>query len=339
MRIVNLHHGGFVPTLRKLGHDVLSIGTTPDCDVRLTEPLSHKRLLELLSSRAFAPDLVLWFDACQPPWVFGLESLPAVVIGYSVDQYMHPWHVPYSAGFDAFCIAQKDYLPLFDLPGLDRPCHWLPLFCSPTRDRDPGSPRDIPISFVGTIGARANPARKAFFDTFRTQVPLFVRKGLYAPIYGRSRLVLNQSAAGELNFRLFEAMACGAALLTEDVENGLRDLFTPGQDLLVYRRGDAADAATQANLALDNPDLATIAASGRRKTLARHTVTSRAHTILDMARQAIADNLPGKRLANLARIRSEMAKAYAFLATDDSLGLTGKERQFFLDMAKRGWGE
>lgn len=336
MRIVNLHHGGFVPTFRKLGHTVLSIGTTADCDIRLTQPLSHKRFLELLASRDFAPDLVFWFDACQPPWIFGLETLPAVVIGYSVDQYMHPWHVPYSAGFDAFFVAQKDYLPLFALPGLSRACQWLPLFCSPQRDRDLGLDRDIPVSFVGTIGAHANPARKAFFDAFRANVPLFARKGLYAPIYGRSRLVLNQSAAGELNFRIFEAMACGAALLTEDVANGLRDLFIPGQDLLVYRRGDPADAAAQAKRALEDPDLAAIAAKGRRKTLAHHTVTSRAHTILDAARQAMAANLPGKRLADLARIRTEMAKAYTFLATDDHLPLAASERQFFLNLARCG---
>jgi hypothetical protein len=336
MRIVNLHHGGFVPTLRKLGHAVLSIGTTADCDIRLEHPLSHKRFLELLASRDFAPDLVLWFDACQPPWIFGLETLPAVVLGYSVDQYMHPWHVPYSAGFDAFFVAQKDYLPLFALPGLSRPCHWLPLFCSPDRDRDPGLDRDIPVSFVGTMGAPANPARKAFFDVFRTKVPLYAQKGLYAPIYGRSRLVLNQSAAGELNFRLFEAMACGATLLTEDVANGLRDLFTPGQDLLVYRRGDPADAAAQALAALANPDLPAIAASGRRKTLAQHTVTSRAHTILDAARQAMAVNLPGKRLANLARIRAEVTKALTFLATDDHLPLIASERQFFLNLTRCG---
>ena len=88
MRIVNLHHRAFVPTFRKLGHEVLSIGTTPDCDVVLSEPLSHKRFLELLAGRDLRPDLVFWCDACQLPWIFGLESLPAVVIGYSVDQYM-----------------------------------------------------------------------------------------------------------------------------------------------------------------------------------------------------------------------------------------------------------
>lgn len=334
MRIVNLHHAGFVSTFRKLGHDVLSIGTTPDCDVALTEPLSLRRFRDLLASRDFAPDCVLWFDSCQPPWVFGLETLPAVLVGYSVDQYMNPWHVPLSAGFDAFFVAQKDYLPLFT--HYPRPCRWLPLFCAPERDRDPGIPRDIPVSFVGTVAGRANPARKAFLDRLRTRIPLYVGKGRYAPIYGRSRIVLNQSAAGELNFRVFEAMACGAALLTEDVANGLRDLFTPGVDLLVYRRGEPDHAATVALHALAHPDLAAIAASGRRKTLASHTVTSRAHAILEAVRTAQADNAVGNRLARLESIRREVAKAYTFLATDTQLPLSVAERRFYLAMAGSG---
>ena len=113
MRIVNLHHTAFVAAFRALGHEVLSIGTTADCDVRLTEALSLKRLQTLLDDRFPRPDLVFWFDSCQTPWVYGLETLPMVTIGYSVDQYMHPWHVPYSAAFDSFYVAQKDYLPLF----------------------------------------------------------------------------------------------------------------------------------------------------------------------------------------------------------------------------------
>ena len=95
MRIVTLHHMGFAAILRKLGHDVLAISGTPIADVHLTEPLVAAKFLDVLAARAFKPDLVLWYDACQPPWVFGFERLPSVVIGYSVDQYMHPWHVQF----------------------------------------------------------------------------------------------------------------------------------------------------------------------------------------------------------------------------------------------------
>jgi len=334
MRIVNLHHRAFVPTFRKLGHEVLSIGTTPDCDVVLSEPLSHKRFLELLAGRELRPDLVFWCDACQLPWIFGLESLPAVVIGYSVDQYMNPWHVPWSAGFDALFVAQKDYLPFFATPETPRPAAWLPLFCDPAKCPAPAGERDIPVSFVGTVGGTANPDRAPFLDAFRRRAPLVATGGAYGPVYGRSRIVLNQSAAGELNFRVFEAMACGAALLTEDVGNGLRELFAPGEDLLVYRRGDPAEAAEKALSALADPDrLAALAASGRRRTLTGHTVAIRARRILATARRLAATGAVGRRLARLARIRAEVAKAYLFLATDQTLPLPPDQRQFFLEMA------
>jgi glycosyltransferase involved in cell wall biosynthesis len=335
MRIVILHNGALIASLRRLGHEVLHIGTTPGCDVVLDQPLSHRRFLDLLATRGWRPDLVLWCDACQPPWMFGLESLPAVVIGYSVDQYMNPWHVPYSAAFDTVFVAQKDYLPLFDQPHFARPSRWLPLYCDQDRDTDPGGPRDIPVAFVGTLESHANPGRKPFLEAFRAQAPLFVTSGRYGPIFGRSRLVLNQSAAGELNFRVFEAMACGAALLTEDAGNGLRDLFRPGRDLFVYRRGDATDAAAQARLALADPDLPTIAGRGREIVLAGHTALHRARDIALTARRLAGSGAPGRRLARLAAVRREVAKAYAFLATDTALPLADDQRQFYLQMAER----
>ena len=334
MRIVNLHLPVFVETFRKLGHDVLSLGTTPDCDVTLAEPLSHRRFLELLHSRDFLPDLVFWCDACQPPWVFGFETLPAVTIGYSIDQYMHPWHVPYSAAFDTLFVAQKDYLPLF-ASAVDRPAAWMPLFCQPARLPDPDTVRDVPVSFVGTLDGVVNAGRRPFLEAFARHAPLVVASGDFVPVYGRSRIVLNQSAAGELNFRLFEAMACGAAVLTEDTSNGLTELFTPGQDLLIYPRGDALAAAAIARVALASSGLGNLAASGRRKTLARHGVTVRARQILATAARLAAEGAPGRRRAALAGVRAEVRKAYAFLATDASLALASGERQFFLDMAGR----
>ncbi|HML59499.1 MAG TPA: glycosyltransferase [Solidesulfovibrio sp.] len=334
MRIVTLHHMGFAAILRKLGHDVLTISGTASADVRLTEPLTAPKFLEVLGARGFRPDLVLWYDACQPPWVFGFERLPSVVIGYSVDQYMHPWHVPYSMAFDAVCVAQRDYLPLFEESPHCRPVKWLPLFCDPSRDRDPGLPRDVPVSFVGTLDGRVNSARKPFLQAFRTKAPLFMTTGAYAPIFGRSRLVLNQSAAGELNFRVFQAMACGAALVTEDVGNGLETLFTPGTDLLTYRRGDPDDAARVALAALADPDLETVARAGREKTLSRHTVLARARTLLALATRLAAQGAPAKRLHALSGVRRQLRKAYAMLALDEHLPLRTSDREFFLSQAR-----
>lgn len=334
MRIVNLHSTAFVAAFRALGHEVLSVGIGPGCDVPLSEPLSARRFTDLLDAQGMAPDLVFWCDACQIPWVFGLETLPAVVIGYSVDQYMHPWHVPYSMAFDAVCVAQRDYLPLFEESPHCRPVKWLPLFCDPSRDRDQGLPRDVPVSFVGTLDGRVNSARKPFLQAFRTKAPLFMTTGAYAPIFGRSRLVLNQSAAGELNFRVFQAMACGAALLTEAVDNGLETLFTPDVELLTYRRGDPEDAARAALAALSDPGLEAIARAGREKTLSRHTVSARARTILALATRLAAQGAPAKRLHALSGVRRQLRKAYAMLALDEHLPLRTSDREFFLSQAR-----
>ncbi|KHK03041.1 glycosyltransferase family protein [Desulfovibrio sp. TomC] len=330
MRIVTLHHPGFVATFRKLGHDVLSIGTTPDCDVHLTEPLSCMRFLDLLRAKALIPDLILWSDACQLPWVFGFHTLPSVVIGFSVDQYMNPWHIPYSAAFDTLFVAQKDYLPLFAASPTNRPARWMPLFCDASYDRDQEVSRDIPVSFVGTLQSPANPQRKPFLDAFRANAPLFATSGRYVPIFSRSQIVLNQSAAGELNYRLFQAMACGACLLTEDTSNGLSDLFTPGEDLLTYRRGDAGHAAAVARAALAHPErLAAMAANAKRKTLARHTVVSRARQILDTAVELAASGAPTRRLAAMERVEPLLRKAYVILAADNDLPLSLEERKFY----------
>jgi hypothetical protein len=334
MRIVTLHHMGFAPILRKLGHDVLTVSGMASADVRLAEPMTAAKFLEVLGARGFRPDLVLWYDACQPPWVFGFERLPSVVIGYSVDQYMHPWHVPYSAAFDAVLVAQKDYLPLFADSPTGRPAQWLPLFCDPARDLDPGRERDIPVSFVGTLDGAANPGRKPFLDAFKTVAPLFCKQGAYAPIFGRSRIVLNQSAAGELNFRLFEAMACGAAVLTEATGNGLTELFTPGTDILTYARGDAKTAAATAQAALADPAaLAALAAAGKRQVLANHTLVQRARRIIALAEELAAAGAPARRLAGINAVDAELRKAYAMLATDGQLPLPLEVREMFLRMA------
>jgi len=339
VRILNLHHTAFVPVFRAMGHEVLSLGTTAECDVRLTEALSRNRLGELLADRFPDPDCVFWFDSCEVPWIFGLETLPTLTIGYSVDQYMHPWHVPYSAAFDAFFVAQKDFLPLFADCPTGRPAFWSPLFCNPRRDRDAQQVRDIPVSFVGTLDGRVNTTRRAFLEAFRQRAPLFATSGSYVPVFQRSRIVLNQSVAGELNFRIFEAMACGAAVLTEETGNGLHDLFIPGENILTYRRGDPADAARVAQVALDDPNLAALAAAGRRTVLAHHTITQRAKTILDTAKSLIASRAPAKRLAQLPTTNNEVRKAYAMLAVDEHLPLPDAQRRFFLSMANCAGGK
>jgi len=322
MRILNIEASYFTRVFRKLGHDVLSIGPGRDCDVVLDAPLTARNLFELLRTRDFWPDLALWADGCRPPSVLGLELLPCVTIGYSIDQYCNPWHVPWSISFDHMFLAQKDYVPLFEQAGLPRRAEWLPLFFDPSGVGDGGVERDIPVSFVGTVTGSINRRRKDFLDAVRVGVPVVVRAGNYYPIYGRSQIVLNQSAVGEANFRIFEGAGCGALVVTESIANGFDELFRAGEEIAVYERGNVQDAVRVCRELLADPDrLRRMAEAGRRRVLRDHTTVARAKRILDVASALGRTRSWDWRGKQADRVARELGKMCVFLGLDQELPL------------------
>ncbi|RQD61893.1 MAG: glycosyltransferase family 1 protein [Desulfonatronovibrio sp. MSAO_Bac4] len=334
MRVLNLSGTALISSFKSLGHQVLSIGKSPICDISINNPMDIKDLLKILKSRSFYPDLVFWNDTCRPPEVFGIERLPGVTIGLTIDQYCNPWHVPYSWAFDLMLVAQKDYLKFFVQKRLPRKCIWFPLFCNEEKDKDFGLEKDIPVSFVGTLNPPINTDRPVFLNAFKKFHPLYTHQGQYAEIFSRSLVVLNQSAVGELNYRLFQAACCGAAVLTEDVENGLMDLFTPGEDILPpYQRGNAQSAVDIVRNALNNPEQTMeIARKGQARVRREHSAMVRAKRIINMAERLIYKNAGSWRRDNLKLIDRELRKSFIFLASDNKLPLSKGLRDFYLSL-------
>jgi spore maturation protein CgeB len=98
-----------------------------------------------------------------------------------------------------------------------------------------------------------------------------------------ARLVLNVTRAAMARAgwcpsgRLFEAAACGAAILSDDWP-GLSSFYQPDQEILLARNTqDALDA-------LDRPDaeLERIGAAARERTLSEHTSAHRAHELIGL---------------------------------------------------------
>jgi len=75
--------------------------------------------------------------------------------------------------------------------------------------------------------------------------------------------------------RLFEAAACGTALLS-DAWPGLERFFEPGSEILVATSADDVTAA----LALGADDLAAVARRARERTLDQHTADRRVDDLL-----------------------------------------------------------
>ena len=77
--------------------------------------------------------------------------------------------------------------------------------------------------------------------------------------------------------RLFEAAACGTAVLSDTWE-GLGDFFEPGREILLAETTEEAIAA----ISLSREEVARVARAARERTLAEHTADRRARQMLEL---------------------------------------------------------
>ncbi len=315
-----------VQALRKAGHAVFSVGHGVGAhDLLVHHPVLFSRLLETLAEKLFTPQAFLYADDGNVPWLMGLEAAPFPSVFFAIDTHCNPWHVPFAHAFDYTLVAQKDFLPLF-LAEQHR-AEWFPLFapaCFPQEQSTEEwlAARDIPLAFVGTPDPPNNPLRLSFLKAVKKRAPLLMLQGPYAEVYRRSRIVLNQSVAGEVNFRCFEAMSCGAALLHDSVLHGFKEIFPADTVLPVYAANNAEEAAAMATEALGHPEnLAKCALWGQEFVQRHHSASVRATVVSNLFGELLKDKAHMARLGSLPTRRHFLSTAYAtfMVELDDSL--------------------
>jgi 2-polyprenyl-3-methyl-5-hydroxy-6-metoxy-1,4-benzoquinol methylase len=111
-----------------------------------------------------------------------------------------------------------------------------------------------------------------------------------AAIYAASRIVFNRSVKNDVNMRVFEALASGSLLFTNDLaDNGQAELFRDGVHLATY--SDGRDLLDKLRYYLRRDDVREkIAAAGREEVLAKHTYRHRMEEILRCARDCKLQN-------------------------------------------------
>jgi hypothetical protein len=293
----------FVDHLRRLGHRVVTAGFNsanfelyPD-DITAGAPLKGESCLgsgfdlqfspgvdmdQIFAAlpAGFWPDVILYSDDSNPIlYVNGIERVTVPTIFFSVDAHLHvERHKRLGGMFDKVLVAQKDYVPAFAEHCPD--AAWFPLFTrvAPTDDK----PRDLAVSFRGGLDPRINARRAAFIEAVKARIPLDAGTGPFCDAFCRSRIVLNQALKGDVNFRVYEAMACGALVVTPRLANGQPELFKSGEHLVEYEDDNPEDAARKIRHYLDRESEAqAIAAAGRRETLEKHTEWRRAEQLID----------------------------------------------------------
>ncbi|MDR1686660.1 MAG: glycosyltransferase [Desulfovibrio sp.] len=333
MKILNLDGMNLVSAFRSLGHVVISAGYLKGCDIHIDRPYNALSVYDRVCSVGFVPDFAFLCDSGNLPYFHNLEELPCASAFYSIDTWCNHWHLPFANAFDIVFAAQKGYAEAVAECGV--PVLRLPLFAPSSVIPHVDVPRDVPVSFVGTVRHKNNPDREPFLKKFKEIHPLVIYSGPYAELYARSRVVLNQSASSEVNFRCFEAMACGAGLLTERGCMGMEDLFVEGETILPgYIRNDRHGAAAAAARALADPAmLARVARAGQALVMERHLDRHRAASITAAAASCLEGNLPAKRLNELPRRKHLISTAYAMIGMDITDVALREHARFFLDLS------
>ena len=120
MRILHVGNVHLVDPLRAHGHEVIAAFEEYPALAVPGVPFDVRALWRRLP---FAPDLLLVADTLGPQALpFGLEDVPVPRVYYAVDVHMNFfWQRYYARLFDLVLVAQKDYVPVFDVPA-----RWLP---------------------------------------------------------------------------------------------------------------------------------------------------------------------------------------------------------------------
>lgn len=312
MKILHLGNAYFLESFRLLGHDVKWAGYHRTADIPLGRSLLDARSLLRQLPSYWYPDLIVLGDESTQPLVLGLETLPVPVVWYAIDSHIHAnWHMYYAAAFDVIFVAQKDWVPAYQLDGDRQHVSWMPLFCNRSNDRDLGLAREIPSSFIGTLDAARNPDRIDLIQRLQSRYPIVVQSGPYNETFSRSMMVLNQSVANDVNFRTFQAMACGALLLTERVGNGFNDLFQDRTHCVLYEKGNVDRIIEIADYYRAHPaERNDIARQGYETVIAAHTSLHRAQALLDVVARQPLHEFVVKRQMRQAPIRWSLAAVY-----------------------------
>lgn len=268
---------------RKLGHTVIDIPYKPGQDINaaiagLSQPVDLV-FLELYGSAVPVANL----HACD-------HELAAWLIDSPINEF---WHRDACYLFDHIFIDQLSSVNNLARYGITS--HWLPLCAQDMYFVEP-LPKVHDITFVGTTDSNRR-KRTNLLNLVSRHFPIDIVKNISIrqaqQLFAQSKIILNENLFCGLTLRIFQGLASGSLVLTENGAPGMDSFFRDGEHLACYSP-DNLLARLEAILA-SYPNYEEIAYNGSRQCKATHTSTARAEKALEVikAKRAFTEKQHG----------------------------------------------
>lgn len=314
--------------LRRAGHQVLEVNLASSDGLRPMRGYPPEATIEDLAAEADGSDLFLYVDplALVPR---GLDSSPVPTAAIISDVHRNlRSRVELANFFDHVFCYQRNYLRHFNAHPMGT-VHWWPWACDLQLFKAGDGPRDLDVAFVGQphVGSLRDHVLEALAEKYSVNDQRWYRKDEIPGVYASAKIVINMPLADDLNLRFFEAMSCGAMLLTRKADNGADDLFVDGKHFVSYR--DEQDLHRKVAYYLEHEDdRVKIAEAGHAEIQRSHSLDERLRSLIERVSGSSGGHAPVRR-SGTHRVTDAYARLYERTGRVESiLSLAAKERGF-----------
>lgn len=177
-------------------------------------------------------------------WVPDLAYRAPFRFHWVIDLHWQPWtnYYRWSEASDIVLHATQQFIETYEKHVLRPKHYWFPNAVDDRYFNLKGAPSDRAHDIV-FIGGKGKP-REQLIDRMVAEAGMFYGYGITGRSYIRTlqhaKIGFNKSLAGDINYRTFETIACGACLLTERNWNLEKLGFTDGVNCVLYESDDHA---------------------------------------------------------------------------------------------------
>ena len=205
---------------------------------------------------------------------------------YEKTRYMHLTLLS-GSDYDHVLVAHRGCIKEYEeLTGAK--VSWLPYAFYPEIHRPLGLEETLDLSFLGGLDWVGAEKRRRIIELIRSKRPglrFYVSSRNFlnhmVAIYNMSKVVLNISRIGEMNWRDFEVLGCGRPMI-RDYSAEVSEIFSDGEHLVMFR--DEEDLLEKIDELIRNKEKRErIALKGRQEALEKHTLDHRVGRILEIA--------------------------------------------------------